>query len=372
MNNEPDDKTAVTEPVDDAAAVLAAVDAGLADMGKAPATEAAAPAQEPVEAAPAADGTEAKPDPAAAEKADDEKAADAAAAEKVEADRLAAEKATADAKTEDLDTLPDGVKEQTTKRFEKLKADKQAVVAERDQAVIDRDAYKQQATQWHEIVSNTGATPDQFNSALTYLSAVNSGTPAGLNAAFDMMLGEARALGKLLGREVPGLVDPIEDHPDLKSGVDTGAIDPKYAAEIARQRAAEKLTTAQQYATQQRERAATESTQAQQAGFDGIRSVGARLLVIDPHYKAKATADRVQGIVQNIMDSGAPPAKWGPMFESMYRLLPDPAPVAAAPAAPRAPAAPDPLRASGTGGAATGKVAKTQLEAIDFGLAGMG
>jgi hypothetical protein len=207
------------------------------------------------------------------------------------------------------------------------------------------------------MVTSTGATPEQYSSALGYLSAINSGDTAAMGKAFDAMLGELQWLGKTLGREVTGLVDPLQDHKDLTEAVDAGDMTRKAALEVAQARVTLARTTEQASKVQQQ-------TAAQQAEAQAVAAVNAldQKLRADPAYAAKMQAMQQAGAFQWIREN-LPPEKWPAAIEREWQRT-----VVAAPAPKAPPIAHVPLR-PGRQSAPMVAEPKTDMEAFEMGLA---
>ncbi len=115
-------------------------------------------------------------------------------------------------------------------------------------------------------IMETGASPAQYGQTLDYLTLVNraaAGDEAAATQALDKLLEEIKPLAAMVGREVPGLFDPLTQHPDLQQKVLDGM--PREAAlETARLRTREQI--GRSVAEQQRTRG--EATAAQQQAID--------------------------------------------------------------------------------------------------------
>lgn len=249
-----------------------------------------------------------------------------------------------------------GLKEKATERFKELTGKVKELSTEIEPL---REA-AQRAEQWEQMVTSTGATPEQYSSALGYLQAINSGDPAKMGKAFDAMLSEVQWLGKTLGREVGGLVDPLQDHADLTAAVDAGDITRKHALEVAQARITQARTTEQASKTEQQ-------TAAQQAEAQAVSAVNAldQKLRADPAYAAKMQAMQQAGAFQWIRDN-LPPEKWPAAIEREWQRTA----VAAAPS-PKPAIGHVPLRpvrqAQGMAAAP-----KSDLEAFELGVSQVG
>lgn len=197
--------------------------------------------------------------------------------------------------------------------------------------------------EWERLVTETKATPEQFGQSLGYLSYINSGDPKKMGEAFDFLLNELTSLGKNIGREVPGLVDPIADHEDLKQAVTFGEMTRAAALELAQRRTAEARTTERQSASEQESRQKAEFDK----GMTDVADLSTRLKAENPalfQAKLEVLAPLLDQVRQTVA-----PSKWVATIEDIYKRINVAAPVAAAPApVTRAPVSAMPLRATGT------------------------
>lgn len=196
------------------------------------------------------------------------------------------------------------------------------------------------------LVMDTGATPDQYGKTLDYLAVVNkaaAGDAKAADAAWEMWLSEGRELAKALGRDMPGIHDPLADHPDLQAEIDGG---------MARERALE-IAEARRQASlraQVQEHAARSDQQTRQQqeviakGVESLRAWEADKLT-DPAYLAlrDQLSAEVAGIKQNL-----PPAQWTYATDLAYRAIAAQA-RAAAPREPERKPPPGPMRSGGVG-----------------------
>lgn len=280
------------------------------------------------------DDAAAKPDPAAT-KPDDAPADDAAPKRP----------------SDEFGELPKDAKADTRERFEKLKTSYDAMAVERDEA-------RQVAQQWQEMIASTGATAEQFGSSLQYLSLVNAGTPEGLQQAYDLLSGELASLGKLIGREVPGAYDPLDEFPDLKQRVGDHLIDRADALEIAQA----KKTLALSEANTRRTTQQSDDQADLQARLSEVQSFGEQMRASDPLANAKlqAIAPIVKRVVANL-----PRGEWMGAIREAYAAAVVAPPVQDAP-----PAVPGTtLRNTSTPGAGASKSPGSALEAMEAALA---
>lgn len=342
-----------TTPTDVAADAMAALDAGIAAADGEP-----APSQDPV---PAADPT---PDaPAADEPPADQPAGDAPAAA---ADGPPADGTTPPADGEPAAPQPDadteaeiaslGLKDKTAERFRALAGEVKELAPIRDAlkaAGID-DVTRlpdlvQRASVGEDMVkmvTDTGTTPEQYGMALDYLGLISKasrGDMAAADQAYTVMSKELAVLAQMLGKEVPGVHDPLAAHADLLAEVQAGDLPRARALEIASTRAQGQFTSSAQRQQQEQEQAAQ---QAELAGIDWLKQFDADARAQDPNYLAKRPALN-EAVAQ--IRSTLHPSKWPEATALAYARIQAPAPAAAAPAAPAAPAQPrpGPMRPSG-------------------------
>lgn len=296
---------------------------------------------------------EAAPEPVEVEAEQVEEVAEAAEGEPAAAEPAPA--AEADPIAEEIAAL--GLKEKAAERFKELTGKVKELSTDRE-SLTEKAA---KADQWEQMVTSTGATPEQYSSALGYLQAINSGDPASMGKAFDAMLQEVQWLGQQLGREVPGLVDPLKDHADLSSAVDNGDITRKHALEVAQAR-----VTQQRVA--QRSEVQAKQTVAQQSEAAAVASVNAldQRLRADPAYAAKMQALTSSGAFAWIKEN-IPPEKWAPAIEREWQRTAVAAPAPAAkPAVGHVPLRP--VRPS----AGMAVQPKSDMEAFELGLRAAG
>lgn len=258
--------------------------------------------------------------------------------------------------SDEFGELPADVPVKTRERFDAMKG-------KYDEVTAERDSYKEQASGWVETVKSTGATPEQFGMSLQYLKAVNSGTPEGLRAAFDIMKSEMTVLAEALGEEVPGFHDPLAKHPDLLKRVN----DEDSEAPLTRKDALEIAGARQRDALAAHSRDRTNTDTAEQArvdtGLQQVATFGELKKATDPHYAVKTAAIRplVERVVSNL-----PPEQWAASIKELYEAQPNP--VVAAPPPPPVP--PTPIRPTGTPAAGGGldKKPGSALEAMNAAL----
>lgn len=361
----PDPVVLADPPVDLAAGALAAMDAALVEPAASTGTELAVidppadPAADPAKpgtdlavvdpAAPVVDPAAPGVDPAAAPVV-----ADPAAPVVDPAAAPVADPAAVKRPSDEFGELPKDVRAETRERFDKMKGAYDTVSAERDQAIAT-------ARQWTETVASTGATGEQFGATLGYLQAVNEGTPEGYQRAWDMMLPEMQHLAQALGKDLPGLYDPLKDHADLREAIEDDKLTHAGALEIAEARHTKALRAAADKTASDRSTGDT----VRQGALNSIAAFGAAERARDPVvYAAKM---EVIGPAVKAVIARLPPAEWDAAIRELYVSTqvrppaPEPAPVVVKGS----------IRPGGTIGAG-GSLAKepgSVLEAVDMALA---
>lgn len=341
--SEPTAPPEATKTPDAATAALASdaefqdgFDAALSDQPPEPKPEGAKPeeAPKPEAAKPAeAPKEEPKPEPTDAEKAE--------AARKAEVDKEASALNLKDKAKDRFHQLNDTIAKQAP-LVEVL--DKAGVkdVAALEQMVGNAQA----AVQIVGMVKETGANPEQYVMALDYLAEANKAMAGDVQAAqkcWDWMASEMKTLAPLLGKEVPGVVDPLEAHPDLLKDVDGGDITRARALEIAAARS--------RGAIQDGAKKAQADAQAQQtAQAEAITKAKADLTALGN--ELAGTTAQSQALYQRLapalvegvkeISRTLPPGQWSAAVRVLYNNL---ARVAATQPAPTP--APEPAKAAG-------------------------
>jgi hypothetical protein len=226
------------------------------------------------------------------------------------------------------DPIDERLKPATKERITSLVTTAKALTTERDQ-------YKGQFEELNGYIAQTGASPEQYATALDYLRMVNSPNIADREQCLAFMQQEIKALAVSLGKPVPG-VDLLSDHADLQQQVADGGISQQHAEEIAAARA--QRGQAQQFG--QRQQAQQQQTAAQQqavqAGTQQLNALGAELQAADPAGFAAKKAILVEALKP--VFAQIPPSAWASTFRAAYTKLalpaaPRPVPKPAVPAA---------------------------------------
>lgn len=197
-----------------------------------------------------------------------------------------------------------------------------------------------------EMVSSTGASPEQFGRALDYLADIHAAVKGDVEAAeraYAALLPEVTALAKLLGKEISGVVDPLEGHDDLKTAVEDGDITRQHALELARARTQGSLR--ENTTRQQQEQA--KAQQEQQQALDWLVRFDQHMISADQTYAAKRPI--LDALVANIRQT-LPPSAWPEAVQRAYASIP----TVQAPARPR----PGPVRAN---------IPPARMEQVEYG-----
>lgn len=247
--------------------------------------------------------------------------------EKPPADAPPAEEPKPDVELEtEIKTL--GLKTAAAERFRSLTTEIKTL---REQAATVPQLQERAAAadQFESVVLGTGATEQQFGAALGYLAAVNSGDPAQMKQAFEVMSKELAWLAGEIGVEAPGF-DPLDADPDLKDKVKRGAIDREDALRIVQNERVAKLTTA----STEKRTAAQQQEDAVKDGVTSVQSLADKLKAEDAdNFDAKLA---VIGPAIRVIRRTVAPTNWASEIEKLYRetTLPAAAPAPARPAAP--------------------------------------
>lgn len=210
------------------------------------------------------------------------------------------------------------------------------------------------------MVSETGATPDMYSSMLDYMKdavAGANGDPEAAQRAYERTLKELAVWSKLVGKEVPGVVDPLEGHDDLKTDIENGELSRARALEIVQQRNAStlyrgRIARDEQNGAQQR---------AQEAGRNALNSLEAQLQAADPDYARKR--EFFLPIVRRIA-AKYPADQWAAEAQAAYMEIPAlPAVAASTPKRPT----PGPVHSGARMNVAA--VPKDPMEALEMGIA---
>lgn len=202
----------------------------------------------------------------------------------------------------------------------------------------------QQGQEMVQLVMDTGASPEQYGMTLEYMGAINAamgGDAAAGERAWTMFMAEGVSLAKVLGKEMPGVHDPLSEHADLQADVEAGDLTRARALELAsvRQREATR-TAADTHRNQVKTQTDAQATQtaAETKARTDLNALGEELSAADPHFQAKLP-QLIE--LRDLVRKAFPPEQWATELRARYVRIP--APVAAAPKLP----APGPVRANG-------------------------
>lgn len=370
-----------TTPTDQAADVMAALDAGIAaaDAEAAPAADAV-----PADAAPVADA-DAPPadDPATVPPADGQPPAqpqEGAPPADGQPPAAAEGDQQPDADTEaEIASL--GLKEKSAERFRGMAAEIKELAPLREAmkaAGIEDVARLPELVQRSKVgedmvqmVVETGASPEQYGMALDYLGLIGKAQQGDLVAAekaYEVMGKEYAALAKMLGKEAPGIHDPLANHQDLRAEVEAGDLPRARAVEIAGQRDRAAYTGS---VDRQRTESQQAAERAQEAGIQWLTRFDADMRAADPTYEAKRPA--LDAEVRRIR-AQYHPSQWAEQTALAYARIPAPVaaanPAVAAPAAPVAPSQPrpGPIRPSGPRPAMDPTTFASPMDALEYGI----
>jgi len=244
-------------------------------------------------------------------------------------------------------SMPEGLSQKSQDRFRSLVSrvqEKQAIV---DRMQADIEGFRQ-------VISETGASAQEFAQALDYMKMVKHGD---LDGALRILDDQRRQISLALGRPLPG-ADPLQAFPDLRQRVDAYQMDEHAALEIARMRAyQQQLHDSQQHqrAFQQQQ---AEAAQSRNQAISQIDRMGMTWAKTDPDYATKEAVilKQLPVIAQNY-----PPQMWAQQVGLLYETLSS----MPMPASTRA-AGPAPLRPSGQSAGA--RQPTSMLEALEAGL----
>lgn len=318
-----------------------------------------------------------KPDADKPVETDEEKAAreaEEAANSGKTPEELAAAKAAADAKAKDPaakeksavdDPIPPQVAEKTRERMQTL-----------IDLVKDKDGQIAQHQQFVDQIAATGATPPEFTTMMSYLTAVHSDNPDHLRLAQKLLLSELQGISLKLGEAAPG-VDFLKDFPDLLTKVDRGEMRREDAQETALNRARAKAAETQRAATAAQDSETAKVTKARTDAQVEMTTLGDEL-----HAKHGAEYLRRYAILEPALEALGmlPPAQWKAAFLRAYNAIPAAKPVApnarpsnvtAIAQPPAKPAGGQPLRANKTPSGESSAGPKNVGEAIEAALKSM-
>ena len=208
---------------------------------------------------------------------------------------------------EDLLQMPEGLQPKAQQRFQKLVETNKELSGRIEQA-------DQQTSYIRETFQQHGVRREQFESAVAFIGAVNSGN---LEQALRVIDQQRAEIALALGKPLPG-VNVLEEHPDLRQAVDSMQITEAHAMELARARRQEQVAQQNFQATQQRQQEEQRSQQEVNTGLLQIDKICKQLAQTDVDYPAIEALLLPE--IKNLI-SGLPPAQWPRAIETQYRLL---------------------------------------------------
>ena len=180
------------------------------------------------------------------------------------------------------------------------------------------------------MVMDTGATGEHFGQALEFLkldAAAVNGDMKAAEQAYEVLQAQLAGYARMLGKDVPGIVDPLADHADLAAGVQAGDITRAYALEMVRTRNQGKLVEQNTSRQQEREGLTRKQQEAVEAGRADLNAWDADMKATDPTYIAKRAA--LDPLVAEIRAT-KPPQDWARLTALAYARIPTPQPAPAA------------------------------------------
>jgi len=276
--------------------------------------------------------------------------------------KAAREKAEADAAKKEPDHINDPIDERLSERAQDRIRGLVAFVKERDEALQVQGALI-------TSIQDTGASPEQFAEMIGFMRAANSGTPEGLEHAYQMLRTSLRTISVQLGKPLPE-VDLMSDpaNADLAQAVKYGQITKGHADELAVAREQKKFSDAQRTSAAAKTKTDTDAKTEKDAAISDLNTLGQQLSKDDKDYQRKfdLIVPSLKAAFANIR-----PNQWKATFEAAYKAVKLPAVAAPAAAAAVVPAVkkPQPIRPvqpAGGAGAKTGP--KSMLEALSSGM----
>jgi hypothetical protein len=254
------------------------------------------------------------------------------------------------------DPIPRDLKKETSDRIRTLIDTTKTQTARADKIQQDFDFLI-------KGVEGTGATPQQYGEALSWLSLFNSREPAQQEKALELVESVAERLATLLGKERT-VGDPLSTHSDLKDAVAKGQITAQYAKEIARTRNGQNFRTELTTSATQEQQRQQEAAQELATARARLTELGNTLEASDPSYAAKR--DILVPALKAVFAS-IPPSQWHQKFTEAYRNIKVNVPVAKPKGAP----VNQPLRAGKQPAGGQTRAPSSMLEAISGALGSM-
>jgi len=242
-------------------------------------------------------------------------------------------------------SLPEGTKEATTERFNKM-------IESHKELNTRTETAEKDVADFREVITYSQATPEEFNELMEYSRMAKSGDLDGALALLDR---QRHAIAQLLGKPVEG-VDQLGEFPDLQNQVDEMDLPQEVALELAASRRREKLQQQQVQGQQDTQAAQRQQQQARATAQQQITQLGQQWAANDIDYGAKHDLLMKQAAV---IAQAYPPEFWSQAMTDYYQTL-------QVQAKPAPDSKPNPLRPQGGGG---GKEAPgSMLDAVNRSL----
>jgi hypothetical protein len=209
--------------------------------------------------------------------------------------------------TEDILQMPEGLKPESQQRFQKLVNVNKELTQKFEQA-------EQQTSYIRETFQQHGVRREQFEQAVQFIGAINSGN---LEDALKVLDQQRAEIALALGRPLPG-VNVIDDHQDLRAAVDAMQITEAHAMEIARARRADQMAQQHHQNQQQTQQRQQQEQQAINTGLTEIDQFCKQMAGSDMDYPAIEA--QLLPEIQNLI-RGVAPSMWKHTIETQYRLL---------------------------------------------------
>lgn len=154
---------------------------------------------------------------------------------------------------------------------------------------------------WEHMIQQSTASPQQLESAVGIIKAMNSGDPKIQGMALDAMLNECKNVAERLGRAIPGVTgDPLDKHADLKQAVEAMDITREHAMELAQARARDAAYQNRDQQTRQANEQRAQQQRIEQAESQRIDELSETLRASDPHFAYKLDVMKQSGVFDRI------------------------------------------------------------------------
>lgn len=177
------------------------------------------------------------------------------------------------------DPIPKDLKKETSDRMQSLIKIAKDVTA-------DRDQYR---TNFDTIINGikaSGASPEQYGEAISWLQLFNNPAPESRMKAYELINDVAERMAMLLGVDRQA-ADPLANHPDLKAAVAANQVTPTIARELARTRSAKVFTGQIQDGVTRQQQTEVQAQQELTQARAGINAFQQEMIASDPLYQRK-------------------------------------------------------------------------------------